>query len=140
MIDAANGVLTLSITGDAISPALTRREFLGSRVGQAAIPSVENAPWMRYEVKLAPGEIGPTAFHVVLQFHDERLHAVFLSDDSPEFGLWTTHGEMARKAAHDDWLRTQGVAVGTYPWGKLLSELDDKSSGSYVAFIYRSAE
>jgi hypothetical protein len=138
MIDTATGIVTLSITGETIGPALTRRAFLESRVGSSASTGATTDARMKYEVKLAAGEIGQSAFHASLYFHDDQLDAVFLSDDSPEFSLWTTHGEVVRKAAHDDWLRAQGVAVGTYPWGKLLSELDDRAGGSYVAFIYRS--
>jgi hypothetical protein len=138
MIDTDSGIVTLSITGESIGPALTRRAFLESRVGRSASTGAATDSRMKYEVKLAPGEIGQSAFHVTLYFHNDQLDALFLSDDSPEFGLWTTHGEVVRKAAHDEWLRTQGVAVGTYPWGKLLSELDDRAGGSYVAFIYRS--
>jgi hypothetical protein len=136
-IDPSRGVLTLSVTGESLGPVLTREQFLRSRVGQAAVAGKTDAASQAYEVKLAPGEIGQSAYHVTLRFHGEQLDAILVSDDSPEFGLWTTHGEVARKAAHDDWLRTQGVAVGTYPWGKLLSELSDRG-GSYVAFIYGS--
>jgi hypothetical protein len=138
MIDEATGTLTLAESGESIGPGLTRSTFLETRVGRAAQSGPADAPWSKYEVKIAAGEIGPSAFHLTLRFDDERLDTMYLSDDSPEFGLWTTHGEVARKAAHDDWLRTQGIAVGTYAWGKLVSELDDKAGGSYVAFIYRS--
>jgi hypothetical protein len=136
-IDAARGVLTLSATGESLGPVLTHDEFVRSRLGQSAVAANSDAPWKAYEVKLAPGEIGQSAYHVTLRFHGDKLDAILVSDDSPEFGLWTTHGEVARKAAHDDWLRTQGVAVGTYPWGKILSELSDRG-GSYVAFLYGS--
>jgi hypothetical protein len=134
-IDPARGVLTFSITGESLGPVLTREEFLGSKLGQSAVAATNDDACKSYEVKVAPGEIGQSPYHVTLRFDDETLGAILVSDDSPEFGLWTTHGEVARKAAHDDWLRAQGVAVGTYPWGKLLSELSDEG-GSYVAFLY----
>lgn len=137
MIDTATGEIVLASRSDSIGPGLSRRDFLQSRLGRSARAGTINEPWATYHIEIPPGELGPAAFFADLQFHGDQLRGVFVGIDGAEFGQWDPAGERARKTAHEAWLEKEGVATGRYSWGEISSVLDDKSGGSYVAFVYQ---
>jgi hypothetical protein len=82
-------------------------------------------------------------FRLGLYFHGERLEMAVLALDEPAFGTswadWSLATEMARKAAHEDWLAAIDPSLGEgrgFPWGVLDSTYDQKAGGSQIVLRY----
>lgn len=143
MLDAATGELVLPTTGVRLGPAWTRTLFLKSRLGAAAMPGTINWPWSRYALEFPPGEVGPFAAVVTLQFRKEALVWLEVMDVSPEFGTswddWSEEKEHARRAAHDRWLEASGAPAGQYTWARVWSNYDSKGGLSSITICYDQA-
>ena len=143
MLDPATGEIVLASSGMRLGPRLTRREFLGSRVGQLAKPGTINLPWSNYSIGLAPDEVAPFPADVTVQFKDDALLWISIMDISPEFGEgwsdWSREKEAARQAAHDRWLQSSGVPAGDYAFAKVWSDYSDKDALSMIVIRYDQA-
>ena len=87
--------------------------------------------------------LGARPFRLGLCFHDEGLEMVVMAIDEPAFGTswadWSLASEMARKAAHEEWLAAIHPSLGdgrTFRWGVLESTYDEKGGGSQIVLRY----
>lgn len=129
------GVFDGSISFDAgrILRSQDRASFLATRLGKQSKSELVSDHW--WHLKLEP-ELGITS---VLLFNDDRLDRVFLTIEIPadRRGEWTVENELARMEAHDKWLRKElGKPPYEYPWGKIVSDYDQKGCASTIIVAY----
>ena len=140
-IELATGTITTD-AGERIRPDLRRNAFEASGLADGATVLTRNDPWMSWSVARS---IGGRPFRLGLYFHRERLEMVVMAIDEPAFGSswadWSLASEMARKAAHEEWLAKIDPSLGEgreFPWGVLESTYDEKGGGSQIVLRYRA--
>ena len=116
-----------------IRPTMGRVDFLGTTMGKGGTAKLVNVEWLHVTVKPERG------ISAKLLFRGDRLHQVYLlmTIPSDQANAWTTELELERKAAHDEWLRTQlGMPPYQYAWGDVASEFDQKGCVSEIIVTY----
>lgn len=135
MIDANTGSIDLS--DERITSNLTRKEFLSLTMGKQAKIFVQNEPYCSFRIE---AKLGADDFILVLWFEGQTLNRVTLQLSDDRYGSswddWTEENELARKQAHDDWLKAHGLSK-QYPWGKILSLYDSRGGSSTIEIVYQ---
>lgn len=130
-IDTSTG--SIEFRGGRLDPALTKNAFLSTPFASEAVVTVDNGPWVTYDLKLEDA----AAASVV--FEDQRLREVRLAITDPEEsrGDWTETVELARKERHDTWLREElGDIRGRFAWGSVESVFDPRALCSQIIIRY----
>lgn len=134
-INSSIGRLELA-NGLALSPALSRSQFLTSAVGIASTVLIKNEPWCSFRFEAAADKVVFAVF-----FKGEVLESVHVAVIDARFGTgwddWSQEKEMQRKAANDEWLLSHGLTPGTkYGWGSVWSGFDPKGGSSSAVIRY----
>ncbi len=139
-IELATGTITTD-AGERIRPDLRRNAFEASSLAEGATVVTSNEPWMSWSIGRS---LGGRPFRLGLYFHGERLEMVVMAIDEHAFGTswedWSLANEMARKAAHEEWLAAIDPSLGhgrEARWGVLDSTYDAKGGGSQIVLRYR---
>lgn len=145
MIDLANGSLPLPSLR--LSASLTLAALLASKPGRSA--SVERTATGFTHVDLGRITFDDHVFLVRVSFQGERLDSYALSDADPRFGStsddWSSKKELARRDAHDAWLRKalgEGGGKGPglaykLPWGEAWSSYDAAGGAASIGVRFR---
>lgn len=124
---------TVSFDRGSIGPQLDTTTFLASRLGEGSETILSNGAFVTFRFQPERGITGAAVFQ------DGRLYELSLllqlpTDDVPR---WTEEHELARKRAHDEWLRAElGVPPYRYPWGEVASVFDPKGCVSNILVHY----
>ena len=138
-IDANSGRIDFPEIGLAVSPSLTRTQFLRLPTGATSLARARHDPSFRYQLPAVPQ--ADTALYVVLQFDYERLAAINLFHHAERFDDPSLESserrELARKAFHEHWLISQcGVTCQRYRWGEISSNYDPAGRSSSILVEY----
>jgi hypothetical protein len=138
-VNEDTGCLLIPEIGTSITAFLSRSQFLRTPAFSGARVLVQNEPHCSYSL---PGiQQADTKVVIVLQFRGEELVSLSLFHDATRFGSfwsdWSAERERARKLFHEHWLATElRVPPGTYPWGGISSDYDDKGGFSSIKIRY----
>lgn len=146
-LDPATGTLKLDDFDTALAPALTRKAFLASPLGQAASDLIVNEPWHSWQ--LADCKIAGRTFLLGVFYEGERLDMVQLFLQDSRYGTswedFSPEKEKARRAAHWRWLRSQLGTAGTrsssgderrFAWGTAGAYYDPRNEESSIVISY----
>lgn len=112
---------------------LTRASFLSTALAKDAVVTVDNEPWITYDLRPENVVLASVVFE-----HD-RLREVRLMLVTPADlgGEWSEADELARKSRHDTWLREQlGVGDYRFSWGSVESIYDQRAICSQIVVRY----
>jgi hypothetical protein len=140
MIDPKTGTIRFA-PELAISPTLTRENFLSSLLGTRATVLVQNEPHCSFA--LPKMIFSGHAFVGSLWFTGSRLLRVSIASVDESFGSswsnWSQGREMERKTFHDSLLQSAlgpGWSGRPFPWGVVASLYDPKSGSSSIIVTY----
>src|SRR4030095_11509629 len=133
-INSSTGEIALEC-GFALSPEVSRAQFLASPAGMRSAIFVENEPWCSFRLAKTDNDVV-----VVVYFKGELLESVQVCSVDPKFGIgWDERNhakEMQRKAVNDRWLFASGVTPGKkYAWGSVWSGFD--RNGGFSSAVVR---
>jgi hypothetical protein len=112
---------------------MDRDGFLATELGKEAKRELINEIWWHHNIKPEPG------ISANVLYRGDTLDKVFILMDIPQdaSGEWTLDIELARKAAHDEWLRRElGTPPYHYAWGDIVSHVDYKGVVSEIIVVY----
>ena len=145
MIDQATGTLLLPKLP--LSATLTCSALLASELGRSATIERTATGWTHLD--LGPQVFLDRTFLVRVSFEGERLDGYTLTDADPRFGSsfddWSSKKELARRDAHDAWLRQElgdggGKGPGlshSRPWGEAWSSYDAAGGAASIGVRFR---
>jgi hypothetical protein len=135
MIDRATGDLIID-AAERIGPATTHDAFAASMLARGAKGGSRGGMARRIVTRT----IGDRTFTLILQFNDQKLVAVRLSDNVPESTSWddaSEEKELERKRRHDEWLEGElGLPPYEYAWGRVTSLYQPKTGESVIVIQY----
>lgn len=137
-LDPATGRLVFRDCDVAISPTLTRSQFLASQTGAGSQIHVSNKPWCSWAFKAHDGE---DLFSVAVYFLGEQLQNVDLSASSARFGTswddYTPERIDAQMAFHRAWLSERcGIGSSRVSWGSIWSAFDSRAGFADISIRY----
>ena len=137
IIEKASGEIHLD-ENFVISPSLRLQEFRSSKQGVDAKIAVANGDHTTFRTVFCDGKKN---FFMSIWFEKEKLRSASISvadiDEPSSWADWSEEKELARKAAHDQFLiSTFGSPSKRLAWGKVESLYDPRSGGSSIVVTY----
>jgi hypothetical protein len=139
MIDKKNGNVKFPTWDVALSPKMTREEFLASPLAKNSKIGISNEPHCSW--RIPPSFWKDRWWSVMVYFLDQKICMITLSawenQDGPRWEDWSKEEQLRLKEFHSKTLRGLfGFFPYRFSWGKVESIYDEKSASSSIVISY----
>jgi len=119
-----------------VKPALTKNEFISSRIGSNSRLILSNSEYSSFSVSLSDtaGDLG-----VSLRFDGQQIDSLGIEkmDATKNWNNWSEMAEQDKKSEYDQLLvNILGSPPYVFEWGEITSSFDPRSGSSSICIRY----